>query len=225
MPKVDELVTELLAKHNGHKKNAAIAAGINISEFGKVSRGKQKLSDGMRARIQAHLNGEAIPPAEGRTVSFDSKGRRKSGGGRKLDDRYQYPPLLAELLAKFDGRHNRAAAAMGYRTSTPIVNWAKDHSTFDELAQLRVSRALRGEPPPSEYGEDEPDEFKDGTVYGLFPAANFERALDAAEAFNGKIKFKIALRTEWFGVWKMQEDKARLFKKLMARDALKITCP
>jgi len=222
MVKVDPVVHQLLEKHDGHKKRAAEAAGINVSEFGKVTRGDRDLSDGMRARIVAHLNGEN--PAEPGTVTFDIAGR-KPRGKKVKDDKYDYPPLLKELLAKYDGRHNRAAAAMGFRTSSVIVGWAKNHETFDDFAQLRVQHALKGLPPPSEGGADEPDTYKLGLVVGLFPAANFERALEAADAFSGKVIFKASVRTEWLGIFKMQEDKARLFKRLMARDAVKITCP
>jgi hypothetical protein len=224
--RVEEIVTKLLDRHDGHKNKAAKAAGVNASEFGKVTRGVRPLGDGMRKKIEAYLSGETPPAdAETPTITFDIAGRKRGpNSGRALKDKYEYPPLLAELIRKYDGRHNRAAAAMGYRTATVIVNWAKDHSTFDDLAQLRVQRALRGEPPPSESSE-EPDTYKLGLVVGLFPAANFERALDAADAFNGKTIFKASVRTEWLGIWKMQEDKAKLFKKLMGRDAVKITCP
>ena len=234
MVAIPEIATQLLEKFSGSKSLAADAAGIHKTTFGKIARGQLAMSDLQRGRIEKALRD--APAAKPKRKAPRSTEEIKADGplegkidkrpkGQRTKIEYNDPPLLAQLIAMYNGRRNRAAAAMGFATPTTMNQWALEPSTFDQFAELRVQRALKGEPPPSGLGEEEPDGYKLGLSIGLFPAANFERALDAAEAFGGKCIFKVAVRTEWLGVFKLQQDKAKLFKKLMIRDAIRITCP
>lgn len=226
MARVPEIVGQLIERHGGVIKEAAAASGIHYTTLGKMARGDVTVTDKMKARIEAALSGETANGAAMKSTDLTPPGRKpKQNGGRKNKAVYNDPPLVQQLLAMYNGRRSRAAAAMGFATASVLTTWAEDHSKFDEFAQMRVQRALKGEPPPSDMGDTEPDTYKLGLVIGLFPAANFERAIDAAEAFAGKVIFKASVRTEWLGVFKMQTDKAKLFKKLMSRDAVKISCP
>lgn len=218
-----DLAKQLIERH-GKIKTAAEACGVHYSTLGKIAGGKDKMSDSTREKIEAALAGNTVDgPA---MLSADFSPKVKNGkGGKKVQNKYNDPPSVAELVAKYDGRRNRAAAMLGFKTVGLMNKWATEPETFDERAQRRVSAALRGEPPPSDIEDEEPDTYRLGFAVGLFPAANFERAMDAAEAFGGKCIFKASIRTEWLGIFKLASDRAKLWKKLMARDAIKITCP
>lgn len=213
-----KIVHDLVAKFNGNHTEAADAAGIHITSLKDILRGKRRLTDDMRAKFEVALAAPVKRP------SLDPTTIPKKGQPR-FKATYNDPPLLLELLAKYNGRRNRAAAAMGFSTPSLINDWGTGKRPFDELAQERVRRALKGDPPPSTIGEEEPDTYKLGLVCTVFPAANFERAIETADVMSGKLIFKQQVRTEWIGIFKMPEDKARIFKRLMARDAMRITCP
>lgn len=218
MTDIPKIVHDLVAKFGGNRIEAAKATGIHITSLKDLLRGKRRLTDEMRIKFELALAAAVKRPSlDPSTIS--------SKGGSRTKSVYNDPPLLLELLAKYNGRRNRAAAAMGFNTPNIVNDWGAGRRPFDELAQERVRRALKGEPPPSMLGNDEPDEYKTGLVCGLFPAAVFERAYEVAETFEGKCLFKQQIRTEWLGIWKMHKDKANLFKRVMARDAMKITCP
>jgi hypothetical protein len=221
MAKIPEIVSQLMERYDNNQTAAAAAINSHPNHFTKIVHGQTKLTDKMRSRIEAVLNGTGGE----RIASTDLTPKSGKVRGRNVKNVFNDLPLVKELLAKYDGRRNRAAAALGFKATTTLNKWAEDHSVFDERAQRRVEAALRGEPPPSDIDDDEPDTYKMGFAVGLFPAANFERAMDACEAFSGKTVFKASIRTEWLGVFKMQTDKMKLWKKLMARDAIKITCP
>ena len=238
MAVVEAVIDQLIEKY-GNKTEASKAAGIHVSSFGKISRGQVVLTDFQRGRIEKALRDAPKEPKKGtrktmgrKTITEEIKASGPLEGkndkrpkGQRTKIIYNDPPLLAQLIAMYNGRRNRAAAAMGFSSPGPMNDWALKPDTFDQFAELRITRALKGEPPPTSLNEEEPDEYKLGLAIGLFPAANFERAIDAAEAFSGKVIFKVAVRTEWLGVFKMQQDKLKLFKKLMIRDAIRITCP
>lgn len=178
---------------------------------------------------QSKKDGSAAPaapkaaefvPWDGTKKSYTIPKRGKTKKARKVSA----PSMIVDLI-EMTGGVTQAARAMGQAPATLQVVIDGKYP-FDEKRQRRVFAALHGSPPTGLNGSgDEPDQYLLNEAFVQLKAANFDRVNDVAELLNGRIIFKTNTPVGWLLVYRMKGEDAMKFKRIVARDCIKVTCP
>lgn len=212
-------LAHLLEKHGNKYAPVAELFGVTTGNLGKWVRGLQPIPTQHLKRLVEllHTNGEDVE----QVVPEEHRGR----WNRNVDTS-NWPPLLAELVAKHKGNISAAARALGHRTPHAINQVVQGKRAFTDAFKQKVRDAIAGKIEPAEayvYKGKKPavneelDQGELGLAIVIASSDKITGLYDAAEILGGKNVFRKKMGDHWLFISRFDEDKQMMAYKTIAR--------
>ena len=170
--------------------------------------------------LESHDAGPTFTPWDGAKSNWVMP-KRGSNPSRIFKN---VPAPVIELLGKHNNNVSAAARAVG-TTGNTITAMIENKTEFNDKRQRMIFEGLHGVPASRMDEVDGPDQFRRGLAVVVVNSKNYDRVKDLVDLLDGEFMFRVGTPAGWVVMYGMKSNDARKFKRIAARDCIKIVCP